>query len=517
MASLQSQYGKPLHILDLPNEILAQIFVYVKDPPYYEEGLPWGLNHHTDSSVEYIKVIRLVCRRFRDESSHLLLTAVSVSMNSASLARLDEISRHPLIARGIQTVILSLRFFAFDLATEFYSCFLPYQWRRVRSSIRELQTVMPIPNIREYEGSEYARIISKTRRILDSWNKLAGNNEHSSFDREDRRNVRLIKRAHEEYRQAYLEQERVRTNGTFLQVVADAVARMPIARSLYITGGDTVPEPQCLLLIEGIGNDDLVKYIVRPMEWRDAQEQEIDIVPFELLSQIPLAIHETGVVLTGVNYGIAPMTDYSHLSGGIQNLNGLKTAMRQLTSFTFEPGLDLNPNVYELFDDEEGLRCLQGFVEACTDTDSIQDIRIDMGLLWPNGRVPTLSAGSLLLTRTWPRLRYVFFRGPLHFEELRELYAKLQTRVRVVLETVYLMSGSWVDVLDIMRDNPPPGSDWSYIFCPVGAERDTITDEQEQAIFGDPKTCLSTLYIRGMIRDNPLRQVSQDINDEDGV
>ncbi|KAI0838851.1 hypothetical protein F5Y06DRAFT_266702 [Hypoxylon sp. FL0890] len=512
MFSIQSQIIKPPHILDLPSEILAHIFSYVRPTASRDDSLRRGGARHFSSSPNEIKNIRLVCRRFCEESSHLLLPIVTVSINSTSLARLDEISLHPFIAQGIRMIVVVLSFFASDLANEFNEYFFYYQWRELRARVKEWGARTDNSNTPGCGDGNLAAV-TKCRRILDSWNRAGWNSTASNLNDEDQRNMQLIRRAHEEYRHAYLEQERLRTTGSFVQAVADAVARMPLAKSLYITDREPIFKPPSqratsLTIVDKMANDDVfIANIVRPIAWAHELGHEFSSPPLELLSQIPLAIHGAGVKLTDVNYNISAVRDFSRFFRGTQDLKSLKIAMRQLTSFTFELAFSRDdPGVFENFDYEG----VTHFVEAFIDTDSIQSIGINMGTSL------LLSAGSLLLTRTWPRLRHVYFQSPLHFEELREFYARIQRPVEVELDGVYLLSGSWADVLDIMRANPPPQRQISS-FCirdPHGAECSTMTGMKRYEIFDNPFHNRLGLYIERKIRDNPLRQPLGDADNE---
>lgn len=98
---LSRPYLRKLSILDLPDEILLEIFEHVENFDLDGGPLPYSYN---DRGRKDIKNTRLVCQRFCDVSSQLLVRVVRVYFNEASLARLDEISRHPTIAKGVRAV-----------------------------------------------------------------------------------------------------------------------------------------------------------------------------------------------------------------------------------------------------------------------------------------------------------------------------------------------------------------------------------------------------------------------------
>jgi hypothetical protein len=109
---------KGKNMLDLPNELLRLIFQSVKgvvgdfydydddDEDQIRYSGQWAAN------TASIKNIRLTCRRFHANSSHLLIHRIDVSLTEQSLARLEDIVRHSLIGKGVTTVRIDARFYA---------------------------------------------------------------------------------------------------------------------------------------------------------------------------------------------------------------------------------------------------------------------------------------------------------------------------------------------------------------------------------------------------------------------
>ncbi|CAJ2513157.1 Uu.00g012760.m01.CDS01 [Anthostomella pinea] len=297
------------------------------------------------------------------------------------------------------------------------------------------------------------------------------------LDGHGRENYTLLVNAHELYLQGYLDQERARTDGTFAQAVADGVSRMPAAMSLFI--GNYNEERTWLYsdadsFTQAMGTPTrLTNYMVQPMDWEEADENGLSYQPFvEVVGQVTSAICKTGVMLTDIDYRIAPVGDVSHYCGDLQDINDLSIAMRQLKKFTFRPSplRSRSPNFssWDIFQWEH-LRC---FLEAFIDNNSIESIDINLQFFWQGATQvpPGSSPGSLLLTRKWPRLRKFFFEGPLHLEELRRFLAGVQQRVTLQLSRVSVLSGLWVDVLDTMRTYNQHLRRFSKITSPRGAD-----------------------------------------------
>ncbi|KAL7624616.1 hypothetical protein AAE478_006184 [Parahypoxylon ruwenzoriense] len=481
------QPTRPGHILNLPNETLDHIFSYVTDWTVDGKPLPLRVVDYRRDGQKTIKNIRLVCRRFCDTSSHLLLVVVTVSMEPSSLARLEEVSRHPLISKRVRTVRVILKYFGSMVAHKLNEYFVPYQQSRLED------IVVLFRHLERSEGSEElsTEAVPKSRRIIDSWDKLIKNAPESSLDDVDRKNISIIKRAHKLYREAYLEQERMLTDGSFVRAVADAIARMPVARFLFITDSDRSLMPGIVPFIKGIETPSLlVAKLVEPTTWRLGGDYVLGPPPVELLSQIPLAIYKAGVMLEHVTYRIEPMDCFSSLFKCDGDLNDLKAAMQQLKGFRFRSEITLYTDMSEEEEDDDDIRYLKGFLEAFTDTDSIQEISIGMNFEQPaQGRL--LTAGSFLLTRTWPQL------------------PKFKGRVELTLDQVNLLSGSWADVLDVMRANTVLTSNRSSIDRPSGAECYSLPEYLKIEIFSETSEGTANLYIRGLLHLNPLRQITE--------
>ncbi|KAK7753171.1 hypothetical protein SLS62_004904 [Diatrype stigma] len=457
MQSWSSQSTGPVHILDLPNEILGEICVYVRGAPCGKEPLQLGDISYSDDGREAIKNTRLVCRKLCEASSHLLIPAISVSMSLSSLARLDQISRHPWIATGVRSVRVVMSFFSTDMAQDF-GLFLIIQ-QEILDRAASLA--------RAKARSQFDLIeVDKCRAILDSWELLDQNSgeirEGSLASDLDREYILIIKHAYEKYQHAFAEQEQMRADGSFVRAVADAMARMPVARCLVIDDGPMPPrliEPASFAITMATPALFLTS-LVQPISWAYAQEhgfdnlpldgvdQASDTHPIELCSQIPLAVHNAGVMLTDVHYKVVPFSHFSRLIKCDQDLDDLRAAMRQLKSFRIAwPRI---PQEDHTLDHEDEMRRLIAFVEAFTDTDSIESIAIDMGHLWPPEIAPLVSAGSLLLTRAWPRLRRLRFSGPLEFRDLEAFFAQTQGRIALDLHRAHLIRGSWAEVIDLV-------------------------------------------------------------------
>jgi hypothetical protein len=72
-------------------------------------------------NCEDIKRLRLSSQRLNETSSHLLINTLYVSPNPKSLERLNQVSRHPAISRGVRRLVASIDVYSPELARDVQS------------------------------------------------------------------------------------------------------------------------------------------------------------------------------------------------------------------------------------------------------------------------------------------------------------------------------------------------------------------------------------------------------------
>lgn len=101
-----------INLLELPDEIILQIFEHVHDTPTPTSSRngqeEWTRYESYDEGTRDIQNIRLTCREFNRIGSELLIKFVGVDVSAESLGRLQEIMRHPIIVKGVRMVRIRL-------------------------------------------------------------------------------------------------------------------------------------------------------------------------------------------------------------------------------------------------------------------------------------------------------------------------------------------------------------------------------------------------------------------------
>ncbi|KAK4445130.1 hypothetical protein QBC34DRAFT_473014 [Podospora aff. communis PSN243] len=196
--------AKSISLMSLPNEILLDVFgfTYLGKGDYRRH-----CDHpdYPDQKGSDVKNCRLVCRRFHDISSRLLISSVAIDCRISSLARLDAISRHPIIAKGVESIQVSL------------AVFTP----SVGASLVDLI-------------SRYQLAIKPSHPIHSAWGKLRQFLQHEDSKVADENILHLLffKMVQKAYRQLCEEQDFLSQSGNFAKLASPAILRMPRVRML---------------------------------------------------------------------------------------------------------------------------------------------------------------------------------------------------------------------------------------------------------------------------------------------
>lgn len=500
---------RPLNILDLPDELLMQIFKHVKGG---SDKRSLYFFNFDPSEVKEVKVLRLVCRRFRDTSSHLLLRFITVNMTMQSLAHLEEVSHQPIISKGIRAIQVVLSFYDSVLAGDLRD-FATYQASRLRSAILSWQSSVDSQDLLSKPSEKlktfYRTAIARALPIAESWEEVAANNI-----REDCVNYKLLQRAHEQYKQCYKDTATLR-QGMFVQTIASAMAKMPTATWLQIYDDD--PQGSSVegknIFPRDVNNHELLLHkLLFPMtSWEEARVHGLGNPPAELIPGLLLAMHEKGVQLTGLKIW-TPLPE--NLSLLLPDGNQLEAAVKHLRVVSFLPQRMSYKGHFWVVRPADEWRPFQKFMSILLSSTSLQHIDLGFEFLYTRNLASRLSMGSVVSPHSWPKLKSLSFTGPFHFSELERVVRRAAKGLRLDW-TGHLMGGSWVEVLDLMRESVFSGdlefgSGVEFANVEVsGQECTQMTEVEADRIFCGhyatiARECLATSYIGGFRESNPV-------------
>lgn len=220
---------RDLHILDLPEEILCQIFDHLRGAPSEVAAGDFSCSRY---DAREIKNVRLTCRRFNGASSHLLLSFVTLDLDVASMSRIRAISKQPLVRKGVRGIKVRTRFYDENLARNLRD-FAIHNMAKVD---RELSRLHGLRDLSQSNTND--RDFKKAISIVESWGKLVRDLERPSPVQDPRSHYeKLIIDAHKEYRARWKEQCDLLASGSFVKEVGQAMSCIPSIAGIQLCGG----------------------------------------------------------------------------------------------------------------------------------------------------------------------------------------------------------------------------------------------------------------------------------------
>ncbi|TGO51288.1 hypothetical protein BCON_0164g00010 [Botryotinia convoluta] len=466
---------QPQRLFKLSDELLGMILGFLAEPQLSELLLPFAFNR-VPNGVKRMRNLKT--------ASPFLLPTVRVEMTAQSLARLDMISRHPNIGKGVRTVRVITH--CLDrMSIDSFESFRHHKFGYLSEALeRVVSDAVPTD-----EGEESRMSWELYRRYIldgsgDSINESILHNRPYVFDGSDDsitdKNLRQIfwSKAYERYKYLLAEQESLTEEDVFLEGVGTAVARMPRATTLHICDRDRDnfydyrPHPRLYstskLLFDYYENedvliDDIIKSKLFGYEDDDDSYLRTDTSwsspSAQILLKLPGAIHKAGRSLENICIEIRGPSDYRTLASS-EDFQELSAATQRLKQFTFYCTYNEDDE-----DDQWTPTELDGLVKylsAIVNTNALEKIDINLSYLAiglgnldmekPNPSVPSL--GTILTSRMWPNLRSIYLsRVPLHLSELETFIDNLKSSdIEMDIQYMYLISGSWSDGLEIFKN-----------------------------------------------------------------
>ncbi|OKL61751.1 hypothetical protein UA08_02893 [Talaromyces atroroseus] len=188
----------------------------------------------------------------------------------------------------------------------------------------------------------------------------------------------------------------------------------------------------------------------------------------------------------------------------------LAAGMEHLRVFDFQGSASGTMRGMIVDHDTEQIASFGSLILASMGGKSLTRLEVDLSFALDDfAPLPPVSMGPLLVSRHCPDLRILCLTSfPIHLSELKTFFEGLNGPLDIGLDDVLLLSSTWAEVLDLTRYK----ANWeSFVARSRGAECNDMSEEESLAIFGDHsypslgKEGKATLYIRGYIKDNPLR------------
>ncbi|KAK4154570.1 hypothetical protein C8A00DRAFT_42643 [Chaetomidium leptoderma] len=490
---LSRPYLRDLNILDLPDELLLEIFELVEDFDFDSRFL-----YYDGPGRKDIKNTRLVCRRFCDVSSQLLVRLVRVNFDEPSLARLDEISRNHNIARGVRAVRVVLHFYNSSFTD--LDWFISYQADELEGQVDMFDGAKLWKVLNTTDEQTASQMIANGRAVVSRLRRLASADPDDggySEDDHDRR-VRLDE-VHKEYLILLEKQESLIRSGKFSEIVSSAIARMPGARKLEFSDWDFESMRERALMIPG-GDvwSALHRLVLQPMTGYEAKKHGFELPNYQCVVNVIDAARSAGALLNRIDITLSTVGYPGALVPAPDIRQEFSSGMQQLKEFKFSCKDSLN---------EQDVEDLNEFLSACLDTSSLQKLSLDMR--GEGDETARIDVGRVMGSKSRKELTDIFLgQIAIDLSMLVRLLERLPEPIRCLHQyNVRLLSGTWKEALDALREKR---SRVMLFRTPQGAECDNMSREDYERIFGEDgygNRSEAELYItnRRLLEANPLR------------
>ncbi|KAK0743898.1 hypothetical protein B0T18DRAFT_448472 [Schizothecium vesticola] len=494
IADMTHDQVRNLGVLDLPDEILVTIFQCVED-----SDLPSSVDHDWGDGKDIVSA-RQVCRRFCYAASGFLVRRICVEPSKASLARLEEVSRHPAIAAGVYHVKLVLRFYNPSLAS--MNDFATYHAETLDAQIKTWQASQPDQeNVAGQAAADVKNADSLILTLLLLAQIPAGQLDVLPDD--NKSVMERLGQAHREYLRLFEEQKWLLSEGRFAKAAGSAMARMPRARHLEIA--DTDP-PEVVLFGPGVDLWGAMEQLMRqPMGRQGAIAcNRIGIQPpsYKCVVDMLDGVRGAGAWLETMAIDLHSPGLVGSMAPTLDTHRELASGLQKLKRFEWKIRAEMAP---------ESMHDVEKFLRACIDTPSLEYIGID--IKGQNEAEPSVDMGKVMGVVDRKLLRSLWLcRVDFQLDHLKVFLSHLNhERVSLSMADLFLLSGTWKELLDVLR-NKEAGEKW--LRRPAGQEIEDMSMEEYHSIFaGEGGGGKAQLYISkklsGWSAPNPIHALEE--------
>ncbi|GFF32158.1 conserved hypothetical protein [Aspergillus udagawae] len=476
---------RPMTIVDLPAEILLQIFGYLQDARIGRlaqigwRSPPWGyeLDIVRGTARETIRQVRLVCSLFNDLASPLLCPILRVDLDQESLNGAVELLKRPRIAQGVHAIQVGLQYRPKELVSDcpkfkdhckkqleqVVGYWVGETWSLEYESDDE--TVWPPPL------TVYREAIRKYDKISRSWDSYFNSDESDGDDdvaeSEADEHMEIFVRGYNEYRKKHEEQLHLITTGSFITTLTSCISQLPNTVILGFT--DEMErlyydrhDPTILLRDKSL----LPGMMSRALEWSIIEELgNVKLTPARILFDLPVAVHEAGIKLRYLYMGPLPCRgNFSLLcSDTVSNptnpaaWSDLRAACSSLRRIDFGSYDQKVPIRHEDLQPEE--KCyVDQYLSTVLCSADLKDVWLPLRMFGlDDGRTTKegwYDIGPVLGAVNWPRIEYIMISYvSSKQDELERFCSGLGPSVQLLqLSTVHLLDGSWAGILSTLDE-----------------------------------------------------------------
>ncbi|KAM7190063.1 hypothetical protein V8F20_009896 [Naviculisporaceae sp. PSN 640] len=467
---------RSLTIMDLPDEVLLDIFEELEG--FTPDHRRW--NFISRPGVNAIKNVRLVCRRFSNLSSRFLIRRVQVTPDLSSIAFLDQISRHPTIARGIRDIEVLLQF-RFVSALDSFSGLIGFLREQLGNQLDRFNQVWARVHGEDkmdlyhkiMDGGTAAYLVLERMELQRDeedgvQDAVEGDGEHLEF----------LQKVHDKRNMLVQEERSLVESGQFAEAIASAMARMPAARGLRLTDNDLrFRRDEHIISAEETVWEGIKRVALRPFCNQFRKETGLEDPDLGSVGQIINAARRAGVELESLAINLHSWGKPGSIMSSLGSRDVISGALKRLKRFSFDCEQTL---------DGKEVNEVEQLCSTFTGTPSLQRLELrlnrDEDL---NEAPPWVNLTKILgTTMSRPKLVHLCLRNLAISHPIKLLRLLPSPMYSVYLSTVRLVgdTGTWRETLDALVKS---ACEWFKLRRPLGAECETwMTGANYVEVFG---------------------------------
>ena len=443
-----------MRLQDLPTEILTRCFKHLSALPNCRKDL---------------EASRLTSKRLSEIVAPILIHSVRVHISLDSLARLEAISQHPLIAKSVRTVEINLSFYDVLLAKDF-SLFVKCRTSDLSRKAEwfERLSLGPYSNRSKEEEEEVKIDYAKACKAEKEWTAVG----KEDYDKENLTPCQMIlQEAHQEYYRRFDDQELAKRDNGHLARIAVALRRFTGLQGIVLSDD---PRKRRFSQVEKLNTttqekskpDDkssfsdaaLKSSCLTAFHWKGAFFiAETGPSPAQLIPDIFTALQHSSVFPSKFDISISPPNDLAVLQMSSDQLRCISHVLHKAVRLSFS--VDSWARQDSLATDNarpySEIQHLGNLTRAFFDVESLESLKLSFGNYPCFYEVPEISLAQILplQTRTWSHLQTLELQHiPFHQYEVRTLAERHSKTVKKFdISGPYLLSGSWVDSVEHLR------------------------------------------------------------------
>jgi hypothetical protein len=488
---------RPMTIVDLPADILLQIFGYFKDARIGTQAQidwrsplrGWDEDDARRAAHETIRQIRLVCSLFNDLASPLLCPILRIDLDQDSLNGAVELLKRPRIAQGVHAIQVGLQYRPQELVSDCPR--FKDHCKKELEKIADLcewytdtwlefgfdsddELVCELPK-RVYRAStRYCSIISRSWDDYFNSDESDENEENDDItESEADEYMEILVNGYNEYLKKHNEQLQLIMTGSFVTTVASCIYQIPNVVALGFTDEVNLPYYRFNPLILPRDKSLLPDFLSAALEWKAIEDVndtkltpgDVKLTPARILFELPIAIHKTGATLRDLYIGAFPCrgsfsqicpdtvsnpTDFAAWSD-------LRAAYSSLRRVSFGSYLNHRSIRHEHLQPLDRYYVDQ-YVGAILCSAELQDVRMSFISLGLNDGRTTMEGwydlGPVLAAVKWPRIkRLAILNVSSKQDDLQKFCSGMRdSMISLQLSSIQLLNGSWAGILAILDE-----------------------------------------------------------------